>query len=172
MSQTNGQERQRHQERHTHLRTWTRTIPKETDRTNITPGTIKTIGPATSQTLAKSTGTFVTASSRASSPALSRTSSSLSSAPSITTSDYRQRNGEQVLITNTTNSVIERTSFLGSVWNLFRDVKDLASKEIDRLLEHFPYKNNTQTITTINQMNQQVQIVEYTARKLLFTMSF
>ncbi|KAG0285227.1 hypothetical protein BGZ97_007887 [Linnemannia gamsii] len=49
------------------------------------------------------------------------------------------------------SNAIEGTSLLGSVWNLFRDVKDLASKEIDRLLEHFPYNNTTRVIITTNQ---------------------
>ncbi|KAG0250078.1 hypothetical protein BG011_008663 [Mortierella polycephala] len=34
----------------------------------------------------------------------------------------------------------DATSFLGSVWNLVRDAKDLAAKELDKLLEQFPYK--------------------------------
>lgn len=60
---------------------------------------------------------------------------------------------EHALVTNTSGA-IEETSLLGSVWNLFRDVKDLASKEIDKLLEHFPYKNNTtRVIVTTNQVS-------------------
>ncbi|KAG0265181.1 hypothetical protein DFQ27_000777 [Actinomortierella ambigua] len=37
---------------------------------------------------------------------------------------------------------VDTTSLLGSVWNLFKDVKDLAAREIDRFMEQLPYSNN------------------------------
>lgn len=46
-------------------------------------------------------------------------------------------------------SNVDATSFLGSVWNLVKDAKELAAKELDRLLDNFPYKhqaNNTQEV--------------------------
>lgn len=38
-------------------------------------------------------------------------------------------------------SNVDSTSFLGSVWNLVKDAKDLAAKELDRLLDNFPFKH-------------------------------
>lgn len=72
---------------------------------------------------------------------------------------------EHALVTNTSGA-IEETSLLGSVWNLFRDVKDLASKEIDKLLEHFPYKNNTtRVIVTTNQDDLQDRLLSAKKRQ-------
>ncbi|KAK3809553.1 MAG: hypothetical protein J3Q66DRAFT_354230 [Benniella sp.] len=40
-------------------------------------------------------------------------------------------------------------SILGSVWNLFRDATGVAARELDKLLDHFPYKNTSRPSPTI-----------------------
>ncbi|KAF9907286.1 hypothetical protein BX616_000476 [Lobosporangium transversale] len=41
----------------------------------------------------------------------------------------------------------ESTSLLGSVWNLVRDAKELAAREVDKLLESFPYRSISKAST-------------------------
>lgn len=56
---------------------------------------------------------------------------------------------EHLLHQSQSPSNVDSTSFLGSVWNLVKDAKDLAAKELDRLLDNFPYKHqaNTQEVS-------------------------
>lgn len=150
MSQTSSreQQQQQQQERHSHSRTRTRSIG-ETETTTGANATKKKRTKSTTSTIASS-------SSRHSSPIPpSRVPSTLSLASSfLDPSVPHHEPVEHALVVNN-NDAIEGISLLGSVWNLFRDVKDLASKEIDKLLEHFPYKNNTtRVIVTTSQVHK------------------
>ncbi|KAI7821380.1 hypothetical protein BC939DRAFT_455840 [Gamsiella multidivaricata] len=48
---------------------------------------------------------------------------------------------EPIIPAEETSPSSDVPSFLGSVWNLFREAKDVASRELDKLLDHFPYKD-------------------------------
>lgn len=87
----------------------------------------------------------------------SRPSSSLSYYSTYSSDESQSRShspdpeadAEHLLLQAQSPSIVDSTSFLGSVWNLVKDAKELAVKELDRLLDNFPYKhqaNNTQEV--------------------------
>ncbi|KAF9209420.1 hypothetical protein BGZ49_004501 [Haplosporangium sp. Z 27] len=86
--------------------------------------------------------------SRASS--LARTSSIRSRTPSPDSHLQRENSNQEVNISENDSSSEDATSLLGSVWNLVRDARELAAKELDKLLEHFPYRSSTRTEEIIN----------------------
>ncbi|KAF9121928.1 hypothetical protein BGX30_002305 [Mortierella sp. GBA39] len=162
MSQTSSreqQQQQQQQQRQSQSRTRTRSIGE----TETTAGANATKKKRTKST----TSTIASSSSRNSSPIPpSRASSTLSLASSfLDLSLPHHEPVEHALVTNNSDA-IEGTSLLGSVWNLFRDVKDLASKEIDKLLEHFPYKSNTtKVIVTTNHNDLQDRLLSAKKRQ-------
>lgn len=54
----------------------------------------------------------------------------------------------------TTSLLVEETSLLSSVWNLFRDAKDLAVREIDKLMEHLPSRGHSRVISTRTEVQE------------------
>ncbi|KAK5802034.1 hypothetical protein F5H01DRAFT_383940 [Linnemannia elongata] len=157
--QQQQQQHQQQQERHSQSRTRTRSIGE----------TETTTGPsATKKKRTKSaTSTIASSSSRNSTPIPpSRAPSTLSLASSFLDPSLPHHEPVEHALAPNNNDAIEGTSLLGSVWNLFRDVKDLASKEIDKLLEHFPYKNNAaRVIVTTNQDDLQDRLLSAKKRQ-------
>lgn len=106
----------------------------------------------------------------------SHPSSSLSYYSTYSSDDSQSRshspdpeaNAEHLLHQAQSSSNVDSTSFLGSVWNLVKDAKELAIKELDRLLDNFPYKhqaNNTSEVIKHDPLRVKKHKVSVTTRQ-------
>ncbi|KAF9433175.1 hypothetical protein BGZ76_009799 [Entomortierella beljakovae] len=84
------------------------------------------------------------ASTASRSSSVARTRSIESRTPSPHPSYLQKQDSNHELVNSEDDSISsDSTSLLGSMWNLVRDARELAAKELDKLLEHFPYKNTS-----------------------------
>ncbi|KAF9174207.1 hypothetical protein BGX21_011616 [Mortierella sp. AD011] len=83
--------------------------------------------------------------SRASS--IARTSSTRSRTPSPDSYLQKQNSNQEPNSLEHESPSADATSLLGSMWNLVRDAREVAARELDKLLEHFPYKNTSKSTT-------------------------
>ncbi|KAF9359740.1 hypothetical protein BGX26_011513 [Mortierella sp. AD094] len=96
--------------------------------------------------------------SRASS--IARTSSTRSRTPSPDSHSQKQDSNQEPTSLEHESPPADATSLLGSMWNLVRDAREVAARELDKLLEHFPYKNTSKsTTTTEDSVNTRDQIL-------------
>ncbi|KAF9114609.1 hypothetical protein BGX27_010365 [Mortierella sp. AM989] len=94
--------------------------------------------------------------SRASS--IARTKSTTSRTPSPDSHSQKQDSIRESTTLEHDSPSADATSLLGSMWNLVRDAREVAARELDKLLEHFPYKN-TSRLATKDKINMRDQIL-------------
>ncbi|KAI8362955.1 hypothetical protein B0O80DRAFT_492136 [Mortierella sp. GBAus27b] len=83
-----------------------------------------------------------------------RTSTSITRTPSPSSQLQEYSNqlesaeGDHISSTDISSST-GTPSLLGSVWGLIRDAKGVAARELDKLLDHFPYKNASRSQSAV-----------------------